>query len=127
IKLIIAFYNNIIISGIIVGIYKEKAVYLYGASSKEYRNLMPNYAVQFKAIEMLKKLEIKEYDLLGIPPIANKNHPLYGLFSFKTGFGGNIIHRIGCYDFTYKNFIYKIYANLEKLRYFYYKVIRKKI
>ncbi|WKC90090.1 lipid II:glycine glycyltransferase FemX [Borreliella finlandensis] len=127
IKLIIAFYNNIIISGIIVGIYKEKAVYLYGASSKEYRNLMPNYAVQFKAIEMLKKLEIKEYDLLGIPPIANKNHPLYGLFGFKTGFGGNIIHRIGCYDFTYKNFIYKIYANLEKLRYFYYKVIRKKI
>lgn len=54
IKLIIAFYNNIIISGIIVGIYKEKAVYLYGASSKKYRNLMPNYAVQFKAIQILK-------------------------------------------------------------------------
>lgn len=66
-----------------MGIYKEKAVYLYGASSKEYRNLMPNYAVQFKAIEMLKKLEIKEYDLLGIPPIANKNHPLYGLLVLK--------------------------------------------
>ncbi|MBB6042573.1 lipid II:glycine glycyltransferase FemX [Borreliella yangtzensis] len=127
IKLILAFYNNIIVSGIIVGIYKEKAVYLYGASSNEYRNLMPNYAVQFKAIQILKKLGIKEYDLLGIPPIANKKHPLSGLFAFKTGFGGNIIHRIGCYDFTYKNFIYKIYTNLEKLRYFYYKVIRKKI
>ncbi len=98
-----------------------------GLQARNIEILMPNYAVQFKAIEMLKKLEIKEYDLLGIPPIANKNHPLYGLFSFKTGFGGNIIHRIGCYDFTYKNFIYKIYANLEKLRYFYYKVIRKKI
>ncbi|WP_215539444.1 lipid II:glycine glycyltransferase FemX [Borreliella bavariensis] len=127
IKLIFAFYNNIIISGIIVGIYKEKAVYLYGASSKEYRNLMPNYAVQFKAIQILKKLGIKEYDFLGIPPIANKKHPLSGLFAFKTGFGGDIIHRIGCYDFIYKNFIYQIYANLEKLRYFYYKVIRKKI
>ncbi|WPM05748.1 lipid II:glycine glycyltransferase FemX [Borreliella sinica] len=127
IKLIIAFYNNIIVSGIIVGIYKEKAVYLYGASSKEYRNLMPNYAVQFKAIQILKQLGIKEYDLLGIPPIANKQHPLSGLFAFKTGFGGNIIHRIGCYDFIYKNFIYKIFANLEKLRYFYYKKLRKKI
>ncbi|WKC88241.1 lipid II:glycine glycyltransferase FemX [Borreliella japonica] len=126
IKLIAAFYNNIIVSGIIVGIYKEKAVYLYGASSKEYRNLMPNYAVQFKAIKILKKLGIKEYDLLGIPPI-NKKHPLSGLFAFKTGFGGDIIHRIGCYDFVYKNFIYNVYANLEKLRYFYYKVIRKKI
>ncbi|WNY66924.1 peptidoglycan bridge formation glycyltransferase FemA/FemB family protein [Borreliella lusitaniae] len=127
IKLIIAFYNNTIVSGIIVGIYKKKAVYLYGASSKEYRNLMPNYAVQFKAIQILKKLGIQEYDLLGIPPIANKKHPLSGLFGFKTGFGGNIIHRIGCYDFIYKNFIYKIYENLEKLRYFYYKIIRKKI
>ncbi|AJA90384.1 peptidoglycan bridge formation protein FemAB [Borreliella chilensis] len=127
IKLIIAFYNNIIISGIIIGIYKEKAVYLYGASSSEHRNLMPNYAVQFKAIQILKELEIKEYDLLGIPPTESKKHPLSGLFNFKTGFGGNIIHRIGCYDFVYNNFLYRIYTNLEKIRYFYYKVIKKKI
>ncbi|WP_024653453.1 lipid II:glycine glycyltransferase FemX [Borrelia persica] len=127
IKLIIAIHNEKLISGIIVGIYKDKATYLYGASSSKNRHLMPNYAVQFHTIQMLKTLSIKEYDLLGIPPIADARHPLFGLFQFKTGFGGIIIHRIGCYDFVYKKFLYKIYNILEILRYIYYKVIKKRI
>ncbi|BCR22001.1 peptidoglycan bridge formation glycyltransferase FemA/FemB family protein [Borrelia sp. HM] len=126
IKLIVALYNDKLISGIIVGIYKDKATYLYGASSKENKHLMPNYAVQFKAIQILQSLSIKEYDLLGIPPTANAKHPLFGLFQFKTGFGGQIIHRIGCYDFVYQEFLYKIYRILEVLRYFYYKILKKK-
>ncbi|AHH10770.1 peptidoglycan bridge formation glycyltransferase FemA/FemB family protein [Borrelia coriaceae] len=127
IKLIIALYNEQLISGIIIGIYKDKATYLYGASSKKNRHLMPNYAVQFKAIQMLQALSIKEYDLLGIPPNADARHPLFGLFQFKTGFGGSIIHRIGCYDFVYKKFLYKIYRILEILRYIYYKIIKKRL
>ncbi|AAX17910.1 lipid II:glycine glycyltransferase FemX [Borrelia turicatae] len=126
IKLIIALYNEQLISGIIVGIYKDKATYLYGASSRENRNLMPNYAVQFKTIQMLQSLSIKEYDLLGIPPNADTKHPLFGLFQFKTGFGGKLIHRIGCYDFVYKKFSYKVYSILEILRYIYYKIIKKR-
>ncbi|AWG42951.1 peptidoglycan bridge formation protein FemAB [Candidatus Borreliella tachyglossi] len=126
IKLIIALHNEKLISGIIVGIYKDKATYLYGASSREDRHLMANYAVQFSAIQMLKSYSIKEYDLLGIPPTTDEKHPLFGLFQFKTGFGGELIHRIGCYDFVYKKFSYKIYRTLEILRYFYYKVIKKR-
>ncbi|BCR21183.1 lipid II:glycine glycyltransferase FemX [Borrelia miyamotoi] len=126
IKLIIALYNGKLISGIIVGIYKDKATYLYGASSRENKHLMPNYAVQFKAIQMLKSLSIQEYDLLGIPPNANEKHPLFGLFQFKTGFGGKIIHRIGCYDFVYQKFLYKVYSILEILRYFHYKILKKR-
>ncbi|AAX17091.1 lipid II:glycine glycyltransferase FemX [Borrelia hermsii] len=126
IKLIIALHNEQLISGIIVGIYKDKATYLYGASSRSNRHLMPNYAVQFKTIQMLKSLSIKEYDLLGIPPTADAKHPLFGLFQFKTGFGGKLIHRIGCYDFVYKKFLYKVYSILEILRYIYYKIIKKR-
>ncbi|QMU99351.1 peptidoglycan bridge formation glycyltransferase FemA/FemB family protein [Borrelia sp. A-FGy1] len=127
IKLIIALYNEKLISGIIVGIYKEKATYLYGASSRENRHLMSNYAVQFATIQVLKNQSIKEYDLLGIPPTANEKHHLFGLFQFKTGFGGKIIHRIGCYDFIYNKFLYKIYRIIEILRFFYYKVIKKRL
>ena len=126
IKLIIALHNEKLISGIIVGIYKDRATYLYGASSRENRHLMPNYAVQFTAIQILKSHSIKEYDLLGIPPTIDEKHPLFGLFQFKTGFGGELIHRIGCYDFVYKKFLYKIYRTLEILRYFYYKVMKKR-
>ncbi|UER67748.1 peptidoglycan bridge formation glycyltransferase FemA/FemB family protein [Borrelia sp. BU AG58] len=126
IKLIISLYNEKLISGIIVGLYKDRATYLYGASSRKNRHLMPNYAVQFTAIQMLKSYSIKEYDLLGIPPTADEKHPLFGLFQFKTGFGGKIIHRIGCYDFVYKRFLYKIYKILEMIRYLYYKIIKKR-
>ncbi|WKC58137.1 peptidoglycan bridge formation glycyltransferase FemA/FemB family protein [Borrelia sp. P9F1] len=127
IKLIIALHNEKLISGIIVGLYKDRATYLYGASSGKDRHLMPNYAVQFTAIQMLKSHSVKEYDLLGIPPTADEKHPMFGLFQFKTGFGGEIIHRIGCYDLVYKNLLYKIYKILEMMRYMYYKIIKKRI
>ncbi|UGQ17375.1 lipid II:glycine glycyltransferase FemX [Borrelia sp. RT1S] len=127
IKLIIATHNEKLISGIIVGLYNDRATYLYGASSGENRHLMPNYAVQFAAIQMLKSYSVNEYDLLGIPPTADEKHPMFGLFQFKTGFGGEIIHRIGCYDFVYKRFLYKIYKVIEIMRYMYYKIIKKRI
>ena len=42
-KLLMAFYEDKPISGVIVIMYGNKTWYLYGASSNEHRNLMPNY------------------------------------------------------------------------------------
>jgi hypothetical protein len=32
----------------------------------------------------------------------NPAHPLYGLYRFKTGFGGTLFHRMGCWDYWLK-------------------------
>lgn len=30
---------------------------------------------------------------------ANPSHPMYGLYKFKKGFGGEIYHQLGCWDY----------------------------
>ncbi|MCK5197866.1 MAG: peptidoglycan bridge formation glycyltransferase FemA/FemB family protein, partial [Spirochaetales bacterium] len=121
-----AVYNDQILAGIIVARYGSRATYLYGASSNEHRNLMPAYALQWEAIKYAKEKGCTEYDLFGIPPENDPDHPMSGLYRFKTGFGGDILHRPGCWDLPLKPVVYRVYRWAESLRLFYYKKIRKR-
>ena len=114
------------IAGIVTSFYSGKAVYLYGASLNSDREKMPAYALQWKAMCDAKDEGCTEYDMFGIPPADDPDHPMHGLYRFKTGFGGSIIHRAGCYDYPLKPSGYSLYRLAEKARYFYFKKIRKK-
>jgi Uncharacterized protein involved in methicillin resistance len=94
----------------------KTATYLYGASSNIKRNLMSPYALQWKAMQDAKNSGCVYYDLFGIPPDDNPDHPMSGLYRFKTGFGGQIIHRPGSWDFVYKPFVYNLFNFAEALR-----------
>jgi len=50
-KLMMAYYEGKPISGIINIIYGKTVWYLYGASSNQHRNLMPNYLLQWEMIK----------------------------------------------------------------------------
>ncbi len=126
ISLLKAVYNDQMLAGIIVAHYGTRATYLYGASSNEHRNLMPAYALQWEAIKYAKEKGCTEYDLFGIPPENDPAHPMSGLYRFKTGFGGEILHRPGCWDLPLKPVVYRVYRLAEKFRVYYYKVIKKK-
>ncbi len=91
----------------------KRATYLYGASATEKRNLMPTYALQWEAIRRAKHKGCREYDMFGVSPSADKTHPLYGLYRFKTGFGGYIYHRMGCWDYPLNTEIYDQLRCLE--------------
>ncbi|MDD5790067.1 MAG: peptidoglycan bridge formation glycyltransferase FemA/FemB family protein [Spirochaetia bacterium] len=114
------------LAGIITLFQEDEAVYLYGASSNKKRNLMPNYLVQWTAICDAKKFGSKIYDFYGIPPTGSENHPMHGLYLFKTGFGGREVHRPGSVDLPLSGF-YGLYCLAENLRAFYHKKIMKKI
>ncbi|MCK5200802.1 MAG: peptidoglycan bridge formation glycyltransferase FemA/FemB family protein [Spirochaetales bacterium] len=120
-----AVYDDQMLAGIIVALYGNRATYLYGASSNEHRNLMPAYALQWEAIKYAKEKGCTEYDLFGIPPENDPDHPMSGLYRFKTGFGGDILHRPGCWDFPLKPVVYMVYRWVEKFRLYYYKKLRK--
>jgi len=114
------------LAGIIVLHVKNgESVYLYGASSNRKRNLMPAYLLQWTAIKDAKEFGCKTYDFYGIPPTDDKNHPMHGLWRFKTGFGGKNIHRLGSVDVPMSWFYY-VYIQLENLRAWYYKSFKKK-
>ena len=92
------------------------AYYLYGASSSVKRNLMAPYALQAKAMEDAKAFGCETYDLYGIPPNDDPEHPMAGLYLFKTGFGGRIIHRSGSWDYPCRPLVYRLFRGAESLR-----------
>ncbi|GMO59005.1 MAG: lipid II:glycine glycyltransferase FemX [Treponemataceae bacterium] len=121
----VARHEDDILAAIITLFCKREAVYLYGASSNVKRNFMATYLLQWHAIQDAKNYGSALYDFYGCPPFEDETHPMAGLFRFKTGFGGTLIHRAGCVDFPASPF-FALYRCAEKLRNFWYKRVKKR-
>jgi lipid II:glycine glycyltransferase (peptidoglycan interpeptide bridge formation enzyme) len=111
--LLIAEYDQKPLASMFLVISATRATYLYGASSSSMRNLMATYALQWKAIQTAKSRGCVLYDMFGVSPFADSSHPMYGLYRFKTGFGGKMHHALGCWDYPLKKEIYNSYAAQE--------------
>jgi lipid II:glycine glycyltransferase (peptidoglycan interpeptide bridge formation enzyme) len=116
IRLYLAEHEGGALAAIIVLFRGEEATYLYGASSDIKRNLMAPYALQWKAMQDARASGCLRYDLFGIPPEENPLHPMAGLYRFKTGFGGMIIHRPGSWDYAYKPLVTHAFRLAEATR-----------
>ena len=110
-KLLMAYYEDKPISGVIPIMYGNKTWYLYGASSNEHRNLMPNYLLQWEMIKIALKNKSDIYDLRGVPGIADNSN---GLYRFKKGFGAEYTEFIGEVYIEFKPFMYRMYKIAEK-------------
>jgi lipid II:glycine glycyltransferase (peptidoglycan interpeptide bridge formation enzyme) len=102
----IAYYNDKPIASVIVFNFGSRLWYMYGASSNEYRNVMPNHLLHWEVIKWAKNKGLKTYDLWGIPANPREGHPLHGVYRFKQGFNGNAVKFIGAYDFPYSPLFY---------------------
>jgi lipid II:glycine glycyltransferase (peptidoglycan interpeptide bridge formation enzyme) len=115
-RLYTAEHEGDVLAAIVVLFRGKAATYLYGASANIKRNLMAPYALQWKAMQDAKAGGCAVYDLFGIPPDENPNHPMAGLYRFKTGFGGSIVHRPGSWDYPCKPLLYALFSGMERLR-----------
>lgn len=113
VKLMIAYYDDIPLAAMFLVLSAHRATYLYGASTSNMRSLMPTYALQWKAIQIAKENHCCEYDMFGIAPTANPSHPMYGLYKFKQGFGGEIFHQLGCWDYPIEKDKYNYFTACE--------------
>lgn len=104
-RLYMAFYEGEPIAGTLAIWYGDKVWYLYGASSNEHRNLMPNYLLQWEMIRWAVEKNCRIYDFRGVPGLVPEDHPLYGLVKFKRGFNGDYTEFVGEMDLILKPFI----------------------
>ncbi len=119
-KLYLAEYENKIIAANIVLYFGDLAVYLHGASSSEYRNLMAPYLLQWRQIMDAKNEGYKKYDFWGIKgsskfKVNSKFNSWSGITRFKKGFGGGEKNYIGAYDAVFDNIGYAIYKPVKHL------------
>ena len=108
----IAEYQGKAIAQLILFHFGRKCWYFYGASSNEERNRMPNYALQWKAIQWAKSQGYAVYDMWGAPDVFDESDRLWGVYRFKRGFRGQIIRHIGAWDYAPRPLLYRAYAEI---------------
>ncbi len=99
-RLALTYYEGKPIAGAIAYLFGDKAMYTYGASSNEHRNVMPNHLMQWTLIKWALESGCKWYDFRGVSPRKDNdpNDHLAGLNRFKEGFNPRFVEYLGEYD-----------------------------
>lgn len=116
IRLFLVKYQNNIIAGAMIVFFGQRATYLHGASSGQYKNLMAPYFLHWEIMKYAKVNGYIEYDLWGISSSvenSNKEDAWAGVTRFKKGFGGAELHYAGAYDFICNKPWYGIYKMVK--------------
>ena len=90
--------------------FAGKAWYLHGMSTGAHRQKMPNALLQWEAIQAAKALGCQEYDLWGAPDRFDESDPMWGVYRFKDGLGGQVVRKIGAWDLPLRPALYRLYT-----------------
>lgn len=99
-------------AGVILFHFGNKVWYFYGMSSNQHREAQPNYALQWAALRWAKAQGYTLYDWWGAPNVFEESDPMWGVFQFKEGFGGQVVRHVGAWDFVPTPLLYRTYENL---------------
>jgi len=97
------------VAALIVFRFAGKAWYLYGMSRQAHRDKMPNHLLQWEAMLRARGAGCIMYDLWGAPDNFDKSDPLWGVYRFKEGFGGQVVRYIGAWDLPIRPFVFRLY------------------
>lgn len=109
---LIAEYNGQALAHVILLHFGEKCWYFYGASTNEERQRMPNYALQWEAIQWAQAQGYREYDFRGAPDVFDDSDRMWGVYQFKRGFGGTVTRYLGAWDYAPFPPLYRAYTGL---------------
>ena len=94
-------YEGELISGAIAVQYASITSYVYGASDNRFRQVMPNYLMQWEMILWALDSGCTVYDFQAIPFYQDTQSPYYGIYRFKHGFGGVVVSLAGDFNYYY--------------------------
>ncbi|MGW4429517.1 lipid II:glycine glycyltransferase FemX [Streptomyces tendae] len=92
------------------------AVYAYGASSTEKREVRGSNACQWAMIRDALAAGCDVYDLRGITPTLDADDPHVGLVQFKVGTGGQAVRYVGEWDLPLRPLVYRTFDLYMKRR-----------
>ena len=98
------------VGAVIIFRFARRAWYFYGMSLDAHREKMFNYRLQWEAMRRAKAAGCSTYDMWGAPDQFNENDPLWGVYRFKDGFGGQVLRTLGAWDYPVRPLIYRLYS-----------------
>jgi lipid II:glycine glycyltransferase (peptidoglycan interpeptide bridge formation enzyme) len=117
-RLLIAEQAGVAIAAFLVFAWGREATYMYSGSTEAGLKQGANHLLQWHAIQWARERGCVLYDLWGIPDAFGqmahasgaelarleqeaKEHPLYGVYRFKKGWGGHVVRYLPAYDRVY--------------------------
>jgi lipid II:glycine glycyltransferase (peptidoglycan interpeptide bridge formation enzyme) len=116
--LLLAEHEGDLLAVLVAFAFAGEAIYMYGASSNEKRNLMAPYLLQWEAMRRAKARGCHTYDLWGVPDeeedvleakFTGRSDGLWGVYGFKRRFGGRLVRWAGAWDLVYAPLRYRAY------------------
>jgi lipid II:glycine glycyltransferase (peptidoglycan interpeptide bridge formation enzyme) len=92
--------------------FAGRAWYLYGMSTAEHRDKMPNYLLQWEAMRLARSHGCTSYDLWGAPDVFDESDSMWGVFRFKEGLGGSVMRGLGAWDYVAQPVLYAIWTRI---------------
>jgi len=120
VKLLLAKYQGEIVAGKMIFVFGDRSMHFWGGTSRAGRDVYASYLIQWEAIKWAIAHGCKHCDLWGIPDeiaeMLKKGQDvpkdrlggLWGVYTFKRGFGGEIECYAGAYDYVYKPLLYRL-------------------
>ena len=98
--------NGLILSGGLLTLAGRRSYYLYGASSNEFREFMPNHLMQWTMMQAAKASGAERYDFGGVSGSTDPEDEYAGLYAFKSGWGSALIEKVGEFDLVLNRPLY---------------------
>ncbi|WP_299028590.1 peptidoglycan bridge formation glycyltransferase FemA/FemB family protein [uncultured Thermanaerothrix sp.] len=111
-ELLIAEVEGVPVAGLVMLVFAHRAWYFYGMSRELHRDKMPNYLLQWEAMRLAHARGCRVYDLWGAPDEFREDDPMWGVFRFKQGLGGQVIRWIGAWDLPVRRQWYTLYTRI---------------
>ena len=100
------------VAAVMLFVYAGRAWYIYGMSRDVHRDKMPNYLLQWEAMRAARAAGALSYDLWGAPDEFIETDPLWGVYRFKEGLGGQVVRTLGAWDYAANRPVYSLYTQI---------------
>jgi lipid II:glycine glycyltransferase (peptidoglycan interpeptide bridge formation enzyme) len=99
-QLFFASAEGTVLAGVFATFLGARAWYKDGGSTKQHSDLMAPHLLQWEVMRWLRQRGVRSYDLVAVPPASelSADHPLYGLYRFKSGFSETVTEFVGTWD-----------------------------
>jgi len=112
-SLFFAEYQGMRLATALVVYFGPRATYFFGGSRDIHRHVMTPYLLHFEIMRKAKALGHEWYDLWGIAPANEPDHPWWHFSVFKAKFGGVEVHLVPTLDYVYDSAAYDHYRAAE--------------
>ena len=91
-RLYLCYYQGQALSGALAVRYAGKVSYVFGGSSEQHREVMPNHLMQYEMIRWAVESGCSLYDFGGLPAYRGDGSDGHsGVYGFKRGFRGEVV------------------------------------